>query len=100
MYSVAVMNGYFTVRALSASLSACERIACETRYVQAMAEMVGGHEALRALCLNAAAGGEGASPAKASLLGARAAAEAAIRTGREIPADCRFVVEAWTATDL
>ena len=94
------MNGYFTVRALSASLHASERIALETRYVQAMAETVGGHEALRALCLDAAAAREGTSPANAILLSARTAAEAAIRTGRGLPVDCRFVLETWTATDL
>jgi hypothetical protein len=50
--------------------------------------------------VKAAAVREGTSPATAVLLGARTAAEAVVRTGRELPVDCRFVVEAWTATDL
>lgn len=101
MYSIGVMNGYFTVRASGVSLSSRERIALEAEFAKAMADAVGGQEALRQLCLTAA--GQltprlaNASP---SLARAHSSAEGVVRASHEIPNDVRFVVEAWTARDL
>jgi hypothetical protein len=94
------MNGYYTVRAVSGALSASDRISLETGYAQALAAAAGGEEAVRTLCLQVAAGGAAAVSARKRLEQARHRAEVAFRSQCSVPGDCRFAIEAWTATDL
>lgn len=100
VYSISTMNGYYTVRLLSGGLSASDRISLETGYAQALVAAAGGEEAVRALCLQVAAGAASAVSAKELLEQARQRAEVALRSRCSVPDDCRFVIEAWTATDL
>lgn len=95
------MNGYFTVRAVSAVLQPSERIALETRYVDSLIGIVGCHEAVRSMCLQAAAGpSDAADKGRAELALARKKAEADVRSHGGVPEDCEFVLEAWAAMDL
>lgn len=100
VYSISTMNGYYTVRALSGALSASDRMSLETGYAQALVAAAGGEEAVRTLCLQVAAGAASAVSAKELLEQARQQAEVALRSRCCVPDDCRFVIEAWTATDL
>ena len=100
VYSIPTMTGYYTVQALSGSLSASDRMSLETGYAQALVAAAGGEEVVRTLCLQVAAGAASAVSAKTLLEQARQRAEVAFRSQRSVPDDCRFVIEAWTAIDL
>jgi len=72
----------------------------ETAYAHALTTAGGGADAVRELCLRAAAEGTLVGQAGEALNEVRAKAEAVIRVEFDVPSDCRFRIEAWTAVDL
>jgi hypothetical protein len=92
------VKGYYTVKLTGGDLPMAERIALETRYVQALEAALGGAERVRDLCL-AAAGAQ--PPALGPEL--RSACDRAqdITWGLRGKVDgAHFQVSAWTADDL
>jgi hypothetical protein len=94
------VKGYYTVKLSGGDLPMAERIALETRYVQALEAALGGAERVRDLCL-AAAAGDARPPVLAPEL--RSACEQAQERawgGRAKVDGAHFHVAAWTADDL
>lgn len=97
------MKGYYTVKLMGGDLPKSERIALETRYVQALEAALGGHARVAELCLAAAsAARDGAShpPLAPELQQACDHAEAQAWRTRPRVEGVRFSLSAWCATDL
>ena len=96
------MNGYYTVKLVGGDLLTGERIELETRYVQALERMLGGHERVRDLCLAAAAAvGNGSQPELGrDLREACEQAESEAWGARPVINGARFSLSAWSANDL
>jgi hypothetical protein len=94
------VKGYYTVKLAGGDLPMAERIALETRYVQALEAALGGAERVRDLCLAAAASGARPPVLPPELRGAcEQAQESAWGTRAKIDG-ARFHIAAWTADDL
>jgi hypothetical protein len=97
------MKGYYTVKLMGGDLPGADRIALETRYVQALESALGGHERVVHLCLAAAAEarrGSTLAQVPPELKQACASAEADAWGTRTKPEGARFAVSAWSAADL
>ena len=92
------MKGYYTVKLTGGELPMAERIALETRYVQALEMALGGAERVRDLCLAAASTQPPALGPE--LRGACERAQAAAWGAQGEVEGARFHVSAWTADDL
>ena len=92
------MKGYYTVKLTGGDVPMAERIALETRYVQALELALGGAERVRDLCLAAACT---QPPALGPELRGACERAQASAWGAQGPVDgARFHVSAWTADDL
>jgi hypothetical protein len=92
------VKGYYTVKLTGGDVPMAERIALETRYVQALETALGGPERVRDLCLAAACTQPPALGPELRNACERAQASA---WGAQGPVDgARFQVSAWTADDL
>jgi hypothetical protein len=97
------MKGYYTVKLMGGDLPKSERIALETRYVQALEAALGGHARVADLCLAAAsAARDGTSHPQLPLAlqqGCDHAEAQAWRTRARVEG-ARFSLSAWCAADL
>lgn len=96
------MKGYYTVKLTGGDLPVVERIALETRYVEALELALGGTDRVRELCLAAATATPHNTPPALDprLLRACEHAESAA-WGARVKADgARFALAAWSAADL
>lgn len=91
------VKGYYTVKLTGGELSTADRIAFETRYVQALEAALGGPAQVRDLCLAAAAAAGRRGP---QLRAACEQAEQQVWSAHHRPPDARFAVFAWSANDL
>jgi hypothetical protein len=101
------MKGYYTIKLMGSDLPGAERIALETRYVQALESALGGHERVVHLCLAAAAAARNTESQVAvpvqvphELKAACDSAEADAWGACSKPKDARFSLSAWSAADL
>ena len=98
------MKGYYTVKLVGGDLPKAERIALETRYVQALESALGGRARVLDLCLTAAAAAAGnwaLHPQLApELQDACDRAEADAWQTRTRVVGTRFSLSAWSASDL
>lgn len=97
------MKGYYTVKLVGGDLPKAERIALETRYVQALESALGGRARVLDLCLTAAAAvGNGALQPQLApeLQNACDHAEANAWKARARVEGARFSLSAWSAADL
>ena len=92
------MKGYYTVKLSGGELPMAERIALETRYVQALESALGGAQRVRDLCLAAAV----TQPPTLGpeLRGACERAQASAWGPHGVVDGAHFHVCAWTADDL
>jgi len=93
------MKGYYTIRATAPGLSRGEWIALEASYARELEVALGGVDRTTELCL-AAASEDANGAARAFLLRGSEVAAAAVRAALQVPADCRFSIDAWQAKEL
>jgi hypothetical protein len=92
------VKGYYTVKLTGGDMPMAERIALETRYVQALEAALGGAERVRDLCLAAPCTQPPALGPE--LRGACERAQAMAWGAQGEIGGARFHVSAWTADDL
>jgi hypothetical protein len=93
------MKGYYTVRVEAQGCSQSDRMVLETGYARELEAILGGSGQATNLCLIAAAEHEGGH-SRTVLREASEMAEALVRSKRQVPAGCRFSINAWRAEDL
>jgi hypothetical protein len=92
------VKGYYTVKLTGGDMPMAERIALETRYVQALEAALGGADRVRDLCLAAA---RMQPPARGPELRSACEQAQAVAWGAHgVVEGARFHVAAWTADDL
>jgi hypothetical protein len=96
------VKGYYTVKLVGGDLLTAERIELETRYVQALEQVLGGAERVRDLCLAAAAAAKAGSQPELGrdLQAACEQAESSAWSARPKVDGARFSLSAWSANDL